>query len=158
MITVTQQSEHHYVISNAAGTPIGWTGTRTIGFAPMPTERAAIDAAAAAWPILQGGLSRHFPGWERAEVSLERLRVVHDGAHEWISDGLVPVARLYRPGSARGRRAFALELVLPSFASDGVAIALAPTLARAVEPFIVQDLPAAWSVVQPEAPPGPPAA
>ena len=155
MITVRQQAQHHYVISNAAGVAMGWTGTHTIGFGPFATEEAAIAAAAAAWPLMQSGLARHFSGWERVDVDAARLRVVHDGAYEWISDGRVPLARLYGP-DLRGNRS--IELVLPSFASDGVAIVLAPVLAGGIEPFLAIGLPTADGDARAIAPPGPPAA
>lgn len=156
MITVTQQAQHHYVISDAAGVAIGWTGTRTIGFGPFADDRAAIAAAAAAWPVLQSGLARHFPGWERSDANThaKALRVVHDGAYEWISDGRVPLARLLRKDDGRD---LSIEFVLPSFASDGLAIVLAPVLARAIEPFLAVS---AFAAVESRtaAPPGPPAA
>ena len=60
---------------------------------------------------------------------------MHDGAYEWFYDGTAPVARLLRPQRRAYDYSFGIELVLPSFASEGVAIAAAHSLARAIEPY-----------------------
>jgi hypothetical protein len=52
-----------------------------------------------------------------------RVRVVRDGADEWIVDGRVRVARLLRLDSGLGRQQeLAIEFVLPRYATDAVAI------------------------------------
>jgi hypothetical protein len=94
-------------------------------------------AAVAARRALDAALRREYAGWPRHELTLERLRLAHDGAYEWITDGRNPVARLHRPAADTGRgsprgESYAIELVLPSFASEGVTIAAAQCIARAV--------------------------
>lgn len=60
-----------------------------------------------------------------------------DGAYEWIADGAHPLARLHPPSNAGDRGLFALEFVLPSYASEGVAISVAQVLGHALRPYLV---------------------
>jgi hypothetical protein len=39
----------------------------------------------------------------REEVNWERLRFVNDGAYEWVSDGRIPLARVFRASHAAAR-------------------------------------------------------
>ena len=84
-------------------------------------------AASAGWRTLQSGLRREYAAWPRQDVEWERLRFVNDGAYEWVSDGRIPLARIYRTShaSAHGRhdvataawptRQSAVEFVVPSW-------------------------------------------
>ena len=57
---------------------------------------------------------------------------MHDGAYEWIADGAVPIARLFRPNARDA--SFAIELLVPSYISDRVAVAAVHAMADALRP------------------------
>ncbi len=59
----------------------------------------------------------------------------HDGAYEWFYDGTKAIARLVRPRPGARERTFGIELVLPSYASEGVAITASHGMARAIAPY-----------------------
>lgn len=133
MLSIHADGDGRHRLEDARGTAIGWVRGRTIGFTGLRSVRGAIGAAADGARALQQALRRQYPGWPQHVPALEELRVVHDGAHEWISDGKVPLVRLLRlRGEEATRGAFGLEFVLPTFASDGVAIAVAHALGRAM--------------------------
>jgi hypothetical protein len=51
---------------------------------------------------------------------------MHDGAYEWIVAGFRPLARLLRPRTDRNAEdSFALEFLVPSYATQHVTIAVA---------------------------------
>jgi hypothetical protein len=85
----------------------------------------------AAWQALKSVLRRQYAGWPAYEPALDQLRLVHDGAYEWISDGMSPLARVLRPPADRAVAAgLAIEFVLPSYASEGVAVAAAQLMSQ----------------------------
>ncbi len=113
---------------------IAWVHGRAVRFHGIATEQQAIEAAKTAWRVLQSALSVS-DGDARFTPRLHRLRFVHDGAYEWISDGRLPVARLYRPDDGNSSSAgFAIELLVPAYAPEGLALdaarAIAAVLAR----------------------------
>jgi hypothetical protein len=57
---------------------------------------------------------------------------VHDGAHEWVSDGRIPLARVLRP---RGRGLDA-EFVVPSWMSVESVVPLAHALWHVLAPLM----------------------
>jgi hypothetical protein len=63
------------------------------------------------------------------------IHTVHDGAYEWFFDGTIAIARLLRPQRRAYDMSFGIELVLPSFATDGLAVAAAHALCSAVAPY-----------------------
>ena len=123
MFTVIADGDGRYRLEDATGAQVGWIRGRSIGFQGMRSEAAAISAVGAAWNPLQASLRRHYAGRPRDEAALDRLRLAHDGAYEWVTDGRVPLARLHRPAADVADAPFAVELVLPSYASEGAAIA-----------------------------------
>ena len=136
MINVFADGENRHRLEDASGAEIGWIRGRVIGFRGVRTEKDARTAVVSAFPRLEAALRQHFPGWPHHELSLDRVRIVMDGAYEWIADGNLPLARLHRPSSASDRELFALEFVLPSYASEGVTISVAQVLARALRPYL----------------------
>jgi hypothetical protein len=134
MIRVLADGEQRHRLEDAEGRLIGWIRRRAVGFRGFASERDAITAAVDGWRALESVLRREYAGWPRFEPAFDELRLVHDGAHEWISDGRTPLARLIRPPADGGSDgSFAIEFVLPSYASEGVAIAAAQVLARALQ-------------------------
>jgi hypothetical protein len=135
MITVLADGEQRHRLEDAEGRLVGWIRRRAVGFRGFASERHAMTAAVDGWRALGSVLRREYPGWPRFEPMLDELHLVHDGAHEWISDGRTPLARLVRPQADYGSEdaTFAIEFVLPSYATEGVAIAAAQVVARALQ-------------------------
>ena len=133
MLRIFAEGEAGHRLEGPDGTVVGWVRGRGIGFRGFADERHAVDAAVAAWKALDAVLRRQFAGWPRHTPALDRLRVVHDGVYEWVSDGDSSLARLYRFADAPGPDgSLAIELELPSFASEGIAVAAAQLVGEAV--------------------------
>jgi len=79
-------------------------------------------------------LRRQYPGWPSYAPVLDEVKLVHDGAYEWFADGTSPIARLVRPQRRAYDLTFGIELVLPSYASEGVAITAAHAVGAALAP------------------------
>ena len=139
MIKVFADGENTHRLEDSSGQAIGWIRGRVIGFRGVRSEEEATVAVVAAHGPLETSLRQHFPGWPSHTPSLARTRIVMDGAYEWIADGSHPLARLHRPGQESDRGLFALEFVLPSYASEGVAMSVAQVLGNALRPFLVPD-------------------
>jgi hypothetical protein len=135
MIRVIEDGERRHRLEDRSGRHIGWIRGHVVGFRGLPSERRAVDSAFVAWQALEGALGKHYFGWKQPPVSRDRLKLVHDGAYEWVSDGDIPLARLYRPPADMPQDSFAIEVVLPSFASEGAAICVAQTLGTAIAPY-----------------------
>ena len=135
MLKILNHGDHKYDVEDSSGVKIGWISGRSIGFRGFVTEADAREAAVAARWALDRALSRHCAEWPRYEVALDRIRTVHDGAYEWFSDGTTPIARLLRPQRRAYDSSFGIELVLPSSARHGVAIAAARSIASATAPY-----------------------
>lgn len=131
MIKVLAAGENRHRLEDADGTHVGWIHGRALGFRGMRSEAEALAAAATAWRTFDAALRRNYFGRPAHETTLDELRLVHDGAYEWVTDGRAPLARLYRPGEMGGD--FAIELVLPTYASEGVAISVAQVVGRALQ-------------------------
>ena len=137
MVKILADGEQRHRLEDADGNRIGWIRRRAIGFGGFQSERDAMAAAVDAWRGLESVLRRAYTGWPRFKPALDALRLVHDGAHEWISDGRTPLARLIRPpADAAADASLAIEFVLPSYASEGVAIAAAQVIARELEAHV----------------------
>ena len=134
MLSIHADGENRHRLEDSFGTEIGWIHGRAIGFAGMRTLRDAVHAAATGSRAFQAALRRQYPGWPQHEPTFDELRVVNDGAYDWISDGKVPLARLLRLKGEDARHGpFGLEFVLPSFASEGVAVVVAQSLGCALQ-------------------------
>jgi hypothetical protein len=135
MLKILSDGDNKHRVEDSAGTQIGWINGRTIGFRGFDTEDDAREATIAAWRALGSALRQQYAGWPRYEPKLDQLRRIHDGAYEWFYDGTAPIARLLRPQRRAYDRSFGIELVLPSYASEGVAIAAAHSVAKAIVPY-----------------------
>src|SRR5215211_3568437 len=98
MFSVLADGPGRYRLEDGTGVAAGWIRGKSIGFRGLRNEAEAIVAASAGWRTLQSLLRREFATWPRQEVDWERLRFVSDSAHEWVSDGRIPLARLCRAG------------------------------------------------------------
>ena len=135
MLRVFGEGDDLFRLENAAGTRVGTIRGRAIGFRGFVTEDDARDAAVAAWHAMNGALRREYPSWPLHPLAVERLRTTHDGAYEWFYDGTRAIARLFRARAGASDDSHSIELLLPSYASEGVAITAAHAMARAVEPY-----------------------
>jgi len=125
MITVIADGDGRHRLEDAAGHPVGWVRGRAIGFRGMRTEADALAMTRIAWRPLQAVLRRHYFGPAAEEPAWDQIRLVHDGAYEWVSVARRPLARLIRPAADAPDGDFAIELVLPSYATEGVAASVA---------------------------------
>jgi hypothetical protein len=107
----------------------------------MSTAAVAHEAAIAAWRAMDSVLTNHYPGWPRRDPRFDRMRITHDGAFEWFHEGTTPIARLLRPHRRAFNATFGIELVLPSYATEGVGVSVAQSMARAIAPFIISSGP-----------------
>lgn len=139
MLSVLPDGENRHRLIDEHGNDVGWIRGRAVRFFGL-AETQVVDAARRAWRAVEGVLRRQLPNGPEVRP-LRRLGFVHDGAYEWISDGTVPVARLFRPKADAGPAGtFAIELVVPSYASDSVAIAAARAIAEALRPVTSREL------------------
>jgi hypothetical protein len=83
MFSVLADGPRRHRLADATGAELGWIRGRAIGFRGLRNKSDAIAAASAGWRSLQALLHREYASWPRQEVHWERLRLVHDGAHEW---------------------------------------------------------------------------
>lgn len=135
MMKILADGENGHRLENAEGRTIATMRNRAIRLHGLGSEEEATSVVVALWHVLDAVLFREFPGWKRHEPVIDDLHLVHDGAYEWITDGRKPLARLFR--ERRGRAtSFAIEFVLPSYASDGVAISAAQLMARALDELL----------------------
>ena len=124
-----------------------WIHARAIGFGGFGNEADVVAAAAAGWKSLQQQLHHPHAVHARLVVDWDRLRFVRDGAHEWVSDGRIPLARVYRMGpSGSGARPvgvdaaelvseLAIEFVVPSWIGHDQSLAIAGAIRRAIDPL-----------------------
>jgi hypothetical protein len=148
MTRVIADGEQRLRLEDERGRDIGWISGQAIGFRGLPGERRALDCAFSAYGALESTLGRHYFGWTQRAVRRERLQITRDGDQAWIVDGSVRVARLHRPSVDLPREPFAIELVLPSFASEGAVIAVAQSLATVVVPYLQAEAAATGSADQ----------
>jgi hypothetical protein len=117
------QGDGKYRLENSAGAIIGWIRGQVVGL----TGFASVADAMTNVPILnrrlEAVLAQHHAWRPANEVSYQTLRLVHDGAYEWIADGARPIARVYRPGIAgTPSGSVSIEFVLPESATEAAII------------------------------------
>lgn len=135
MIKILSEGDGKHRIENENDQRIGWISGQTIGFRGFATKDDAREASVAARRALDRAILAQHTGWPLHALTSERVQTVHDGAYEWFYDGSAPVARLLRPQRRAYDQSFGIELVLPSFANEGLAVTAAHALSRAVEPY-----------------------
>lgn len=148
MFSVFADGPRRYRLEDGTGADAGWIRGKSIGFLGLRNEAEVIVAASAGWRTLQTLLHREYAAWPRQEVDWERLRFVHDGAHEWVSDGRIPLARLYRTSHAAAHggddaaitawasHQLAVEFVVPSWSSEDTMIPLAHAIWHVLAPLL----------------------
>jgi hypothetical protein len=124
-------------LEDPAGRTIGWIRGHTIGFGGLASEKAAVRAVPDAWLALETTLQRGYPGRAPRSVKESNIALVHDGAYEWVADGFRPLARLMRPHTGRNPDdSFALEFIVPSYATQHVTIAAAQAVWLALSGYV----------------------
>lgn len=137
MLKVFEIAEESFQLVDGRGKEVGWIRGSALGFSGLLTEKEAIAAAVAGSSALGTFLQRSFGAPATPPDPGAPLRVVHDGAYDWVSRGSHPLARLYRPGTARNGDghdgSYRVEFVLPSYARAAAAIGAAQQVHRAIE-------------------------
>jgi hypothetical protein len=124
-------------LEDLAGRQVGWIRGHTLGFGGLASEKAALRAAVDAWGALDELLQRTYPRRVRRPAHESNVRLLHDGAYEWIADGFRPIARLLRPRTDRNSEdSFALEFLVPSYATQHVTTAAAQAVWEVLSDFI----------------------
>jgi hypothetical protein len=141
MFNIIGDGEGKYRILLGNEMAVGWLNDRAVGFRGMTTEGSARDAAIAAWRAMDAVLTNQYGGWPKRNPRFEQLRITNDGAYEWFHEGTTPIARLLRPHRRAFNATFGIELVLPSYATEGVGLAVAQAVANAIVPFITRSGP-----------------
>jgi len=137
MVMILEDGVNRHRLEDAEGKQVGSVRNGTIRLYGLTSKEDAIVAAMMVWETLDAALAREFPGRRRYRPVLRRLRVLHDGAYDWIADGLKPLARLLRvPMDRASDDRWAIEFVLPSYASEGAAISTAPIMANVFEEYV----------------------
>ena len=147
MLSIFDTGDSSFRLANQRDEDVGWIRASAIGFDGFATEPEALAAAVAGSEALAGYIER-LTGSTRESRPDGRVRLVHDGAYEWVTRGVEPLARLYRPErdhpEHRRRRTFGVEFVLPSYVKPGAAISAAQVVYKAIgERPVAADAPAA---------------
>ena len=131
MLQILPDGDGRYRLIDGDGREVGWIRGRALRFFGVLSEQEMMTAASKAWRALQTVLARAVG--RAADGALPRqLRVVHDGAYEWISDGMIPIARVFRSKSSIDS-SLAIELVMPSYADEQLAKSAALAIAEALD-------------------------
>ena len=129
MIRIRGDRHDGHRIERDDGVTIGSIRNQAIRLTGFATDREALDVVAPLWAALDSMLATQYPGWPRYQP-VGALRIAHDGAWEWATDGQRPLARLVRGGAKAG---LGVEFVLPSYATDGALISAATALVHALD-------------------------
>jgi hypothetical protein len=127
-------------LEDEKGEKIGWIHGHTIGFGSLESEKDALVAAAEASRALENTLQRAYTGDTSRRLRNSKIDVMHDGAYEWIVAGFRPLARLLRPRTERNfDDSFALEFLVPSYATQHVTLAVAHSIWEVLSKYVAQD-------------------
>lgn len=130
MVHVVPDGERRYRLIDGDGREVGWIRGRAVRFLGFLSEEEMVTAVSKAWRALQTVLGRAV-GRAADGTLTRRLRLVHDGAYEWISDGMIPIARVFRTKDAPDS-SLAIELVMPPYVDEGLARSAALAIATAL--------------------------
>lgn len=132
-LTIVDLGDRSYRLERPAGNTIGWMRGHAVGLLGLRGIPEALTHVPALRRVLDRMLAEHYPDRYRPIRDVQDLRVVHDGAYEWIAAGNAPLARLHRPRPDRPGDSLSVEFVLPSYADEQVTRAAASVLAHAVQ-------------------------
>ncbi|HJQ09567.1 MAG TPA: hypothetical protein VJ840_00920 [Gemmatimonadaceae bacterium] len=127
-------------LENQIGDKIGWIHGHTIGFGGISSEEDALAAATEASLALEKTLRRVYTGDTSVAWPNSKIELMYDGAYEWVVAGFRPLARLLRPHTERnGEDSFALEFIVPSYATQHVTIAVANAIWDVLSTYVGVD-------------------
>jgi hypothetical protein len=129
-LKLVSEGDGKYRLENQWGEMVAWTRGHVVGLDGFFSMAEAMAAVPILVQAVDDVLEKGCPRRRLPDVDYDMMRLVHDGAYEWIAVGAVPLARLHRPGGrAPHNDSFALEFVLPSYATEATAIAVVRTIA-----------------------------
>ena len=136
MLNIFETGDESFRLADRLDVNVGWVRGSALGFDGFATEGQAVAAAVAGSEALAGYLERLTGSVQKAEEGGGRVRVVKDGAQEWVVRGKTQLARLFRPagedGIDRRHDTFGVEFVLPSYVKPGAAISAAQVVHKAI--------------------------
>jgi hypothetical protein len=136
MLSIFDTGDASFRLANQRDEDVGWIRASAIGFDGFDSEPEALEAAVAGSEALAGYIERLTGTGPRLDRPRGRVRLVHDGAYEWVTRGVEPLARLYRPErdhpEHRRRRTFGVEFVLPSYVKPGAAVSASQVVYHAI--------------------------
>jgi hypothetical protein len=117
-------------LESISGRTVAWLRGHAVGVDGFESTAEALAAAPRLRRIVDEILGRAYTARHRPVRLPAALQLVHDGAHEWVAADRVPLARVLQPRTMGvSNESVALEFVLPSFASEAVALVIARALA-----------------------------
>ena len=127
-------------LEDQKGEKIGWIHGHTIGFGGVESEKGALIAAAEASRALESTLQRAYTGDTSRRLRNSKIELMYDGAYEWIVAGFRPLARLLRPRTERNfEDSFALEFLVPSYATQHVTLAVAHSIWEVLSKYVARE-------------------
>ena len=136
MLSIFDTGDAGFRLANQWDEDVGWIRGSALGFDGFDSEPEALEAAVAGSEALVGYIERMLGTGPQLDKPRGRVRLVHDGAYEWVTRGVQPLARLYRPerdhAQHRRRRTFGVEFVLPSYVKPGAAVSASQVVYHAI--------------------------
>jgi len=124
-------------LEDQQGEKIGWIHGNTVGFGGIDSEQDAMVAAAEAARAKESTLQRAYTGESVRPLLNSKVKLMNDGAYEWIVAGSRPLARLVRPRTQRNsEESFALEFLVPSYATQHVTLAVAHSVWEVLSKYV----------------------
>ena len=126
---LVREGDGKYRVEDQWGEMVAWARGQVVGlngFFSVAESMAAVPILVQALDevLEKEHLLRRLP-----DVDYDLMRLVHDGAYEWIAVGAVPLARLHRPRDIAPNDSFAIELVLPPSATEATVVSAALAIA-----------------------------
>jgi hypothetical protein len=131
VLSIVPDGERRYRITDADGHDVGQIFGRSVRLHGFKSESEVIDAARRAWRTLE--LISPRERYRRLPHKLGALRFVHDGASEWVSDGVIPLARIIRPRADEPDDRYGVEWLVPADAVSGVSLEAVHAIAHALQ-------------------------
>jgi len=130
-LRLMSQGDGKYRLENSAGAVIGWIRGQVIGLTGFASVADAMSTVPMLSQKLDTLLAQDHARRPAIDVQYDTLRLAHDGAYEWITDGARPIARVYRPGIAgTPTDSVSIEFVVPGSVTEAAIIQAALAIAE----------------------------
>jgi hypothetical protein len=127
---LVSEGDGKYRLEDQWGEVVAWARGHVVGVNGFFSVAESMAAVPILVQAVDEVLEREHLRRRHPKVDYDMMRLVHDGAYEWIAVDAVPLARLHRPrGDSPHNDSFVIELVLPSYTTEATAIAAARTIA-----------------------------